>query len=271
MIQSEAAHPATTHQGGRWFPDVTADSRCRSGAARPTLARRPAGAPGPPSRDRSEVPPAPCGPRRFAMNSRRRSRTARRWSPPKPAVSRRSRHARRRRAADGASRSVATPLRVNDGRTPTCVTAAWPTMVPPGRVSPLVTASAVPTSWSLTKAPTVRPRSSKVVICPGARPAKGGKPIIAVRNRFAAATRSASLSSTRISEVIPTSCLAASALAKAPHWTGLDLATPTSTAAAGPLGPEIPVRLPRQPGRRRRARAGTAAVHPGRSRRSHRS
>src|ERR1035441_394343 len=101
------------------------------------------------------------------------------------------------------------PCLVNDGSTPMCVTAAWPTTAPPGRVSPLVTASAVPTSRCSTNAPRVRPGSSSVRIWPGARCDRGGNPIIAVRNTLAAATRSSSLSSTRISEVITTSCLVA--------------------------------------------------------------
>jgi len=45
-----------------------------------------------------------------------------------------------------------------------CDTAAWLTIFPPGSVSLLVDASAVPTSCPPTNAPTVRPGSSRVVI-----------------------------------------------------------------------------------------------------------
>src|SRR6201996_9003378 len=101
------------------------------------------------------------------------------------------------------------PCRVNDGSTPICVTAACPTIAPPGSVSRLVTASAVPTSSPLTKAPTVRPGSSSLLIRPGRRADRGGNPIMAVRNTFAAAMRSSSLSRIFRSMVMSTSCLVA--------------------------------------------------------------
>ena len=74
------------------------------------------------------------------------------------------------------TRSVATPFRVKDGNTPMCVTAAWPTRDPPGRVS-WRHGVAVPTSWSSRKAPMVRPGSSNWTICPGASSARRGNPI----------------------------------------------------------------------------------------------
>src|ERR1700761_2197661 len=101
------------------------------------------------------------------------------------------------------------PCRVNDGSTPICVTAACPTIAPPGSVSRLVTASAVPTSSPLAKAPTVRPGSSSLLIRPGRRADRGGNPIMAVRNTFAAVMRSSSLSRIFRSMVMSTSCLVA--------------------------------------------------------------
>ena len=99
------------------------------------------------------------------------------------------------------------PCRVNDGSTPMCVTAAWLTIAPPGSVNLLVTASAVPTSCPSTNAPMVRPGSSSLVICPGARFGQGREPDHGGANTLAAAMRSSSSSRTRISVVIPPSCL----------------------------------------------------------------
>src|SRR6185437_2098094 len=115
------------------------------------------------------------------------------------------------------------PCRVNDGSTPMCVTAAWPTIAPPGSVSPPVTASAVPTSWSSTNDPMVRPGSSTLLIWPGGRFDSGGNPTMAVRNRLAAASRSSSPSRTRMSALMWPSCRVSRAAPRArPGWSGWD-------------------------------------------------
>ena len=100
-IRCAVVRPATTHLGGRWFPDATADGRRRSAAAHPTRRPGPTIAPDRRPRRPDAAPPAQSAPRRSAMNSPRRSRTARRWSLRTPAVSRPPRHARRCRATDG--------------------------------------------------------------------------------------------------------------------------------------------------------------------------